>query len=228
MSEQWQQLFTHLHPKSPLAEAFRVLRSNIQFAAVDRPLRSIMITSAGPGEGKSTTLANLGVALAQSGARVALVDADLRRPRLHGFFRLGRGMGLSTVVLGRQKLGEALQETQIENLRLLAAGPLPPNPSELLASESFVQVLGELGAEHDYVLVDAPPVIAVADASIIAARVDGVLLVVQLGRVPKPMALRAKEQLRNARANLLGVVLTGVSAERDYDYYHQYYHYQEG
>ncbi|MGE5551908.1 MAG: CpsD/CapB family tyrosine-protein kinase [Bacteroidota bacterium] len=227
MSEHWERLFTRLDPKSPMAEAFRVLRTNIQFAAVDNPLRTIMLTSAGPGEGKSTTLANLAVALAQSGARVIIVDGDLRRPTMHKFFRLSRGAGLSSVLLGRVKLEETLQETGVDGLQLLASGPVPPNPSEMLASSAFAALLEELKAKADYVLVDSPPVVAVADASILAARVDGVLLAIQLGQVAKPMAIRAKEQLANAKANLLGMVLTNVGTGSDYNYYYYYYHYQE-
>ena len=215
-------LLTELEPKSPLAEAFRVLRTNIQFAAVDRPLRSLLITSAGPAEGKSTTLANLGVALAQSGARVIILDADLRRPTQHKIFNLSRGAGVSSVVLGRASLEEALQETGISGLRLLSSGPIPPNPSELLASQAFSSLLKEAEKEADYVLVDAPPVMAVADASIIAAQVDGVLLIVQLGVVARPMAVRAKEQLLAAKANLLGMVLTNAGVGGDYSYYYYY------
>ncbi|MGQ9778251.1 MAG: CpsD/CapB family tyrosine-protein kinase [Bacillota bacterium] len=215
-------LLAELEPKSPLAEAFRVLRTNIQFAAVDRPLRSLLITSAGPAEGKSTTLANLGVALAQSGARVIILDADLRRPTQHKIFNLSRGAGVSSVVLGRASLEEALQETGISGLRLLSSGPIPPNPSELLASQAFSSLLKEAEKEADYVLVDAPPVMAVADASIIAAQVDGVLLIVQLGVVARPMAVRAKEQLLAAKANLLGMVLTNVGMDKDYSYYYYY------
>ena len=215
-------LFTEYDPKSPIAEAFRVLRANIQFAAVDRPIRSLLITSAGPAEGKSTTLANLGVALAQSGARVIILDADLRRPTQHKFFNLSRGAGVSSVVLGRASLEEALQETGISGLRLLSSGPIPPNPSELLASQAFSSLLKEAEKEADYVLVDAPPVMAVADASIIAAQVDGVLLIVQLGVVARPMAVRAKEQLLAAKANLLGMVLTNAGVGGDYSYYYYY------
>ncbi len=228
MSEQWQRVFTHLDPKSPLAESFRVLRSNIQFASFDKPLRTLMVTSSGPGGGKSTTVANLGVTLAQSGSRVVMVDGDMRRPTLHKFFRLSRGAGLSSVILGRAQLAEVLQETEVEDLRILASGPVPPNPSEMLASQAFTKVLADLKAEADYILVDAPPVLVVADASLIAAKVDGVLLVCKLGVVAKPMALRAKEQLANAKANLLGLVLTNVNAGNDYSYYHYYYsHYAE-
>ncbi|NLG84812.1 MAG: CpsD/CapB family tyrosine-protein kinase, partial [Firmicutes bacterium] len=213
-------LITDLEPKSPLAEAFRVLRTNIQFAAVDRPIRSLLITSAGPAEGKSTTLANLGVARAQSGARVIVLDADLRRPTQHKLFNLSRGAGVSSVVLGRARVEEALQETGIPGLRLLSSGPIPPNPSELLASQAFSSLLKELKEKTDYLLIDSPPVMAVADASIVAGQVDGVLLVIQLGMVARPMAVRAKEQLLAAKANLLGMVLTNAGMDRDYSYYY--------
>ncbi|MGE5528845.1 MAG: CpsD/CapB family tyrosine-protein kinase [Patescibacteria group bacterium] len=228
MSEQWERVFTQLNPKSPIAEAFRVLRTNIQFAGVDKPLKAISLTSAGPGEGKTTTLANLAVALAQSGAKVILVDGDLRRPAMHKFFRLSRRTGLSSVIMGRAKPAEALQATDVPGLSLLSSGPVPPNPSELLGSEAFTALLGELKASADHVLVDSPPVVAVADASIIAAKVDGTLLVVRLGATARPMALRAREQLVTAKANLLGMVLTDVGAGTDYNYYyHYYYHYRD-
>lgn len=228
MSEHWQRLLTQLDPKSPMAEAFRVLRTNIQFASFDKPMRTISLTSAGPGEGKTTTVANLGVALAQSGARVIVVDGDLRRPALHKLFRLPRGAGLSSVLLGRAGLEEVLQDTGIEGLQLLASGPVPPNPSEMLASNAFNALLQQLTGRADYIVIDSPPVVAVADASIIAAKVDGVLLAVQLGVVAKPMAIRAKEQLATAKANLLGMVLTNVGAGSDYSYYYYYYyHYQD-
>lgn len=224
MSEHWERLFVKLDPKSPMAEAFRVLRTNIQFAAVDRPLRAITITSPGPGEGKSTTLANLGVALAQSGARTILVDGDMRRPTLHKFFRLGRGQGLSTVLAGRAEAEGALQETGIEGLRLLTAGPSPPNPAEMLGSSALAGLLDRLKAAADYVLIDAPPVVAVSDASLLAAKADGVLLAVRLGATARPMAVQAKEQLEAAKVNLLGMILTNVGAGADQHLYHYYYH----
>lgn len=226
--EYWRHLITNLHPKAALAEAFRVLRTNIQFAALDKPLKTILITSAGPREGKSTTAANLGVAIAQSGRKVILLDGDLRRPSLHKFFRQARGVGLTSVLLGRTSMSEALVETGIDGLRLLPSGPVPPNPSEMLASQAFEKLLAELSDEAEYVLIDSPPSVAVADASLMAARADGTLLVVALGRVAKPMLTRAKEQLANAKANLLGTILTNVGPGTDYTYYYYYYyHYQD-
>jgi len=157
-----------------------------------------------------------------------VVDGDLRRPALHKLFRLPRGAGLSSVLLGRTGLEEVLQDTGIEGLQLLASGPVPPNPSEMLASNAFNALLQQLTGRADYIVIDSPPVVAVADASIIAAKVDGVLLAVQLGVVAKPMAIRAKEQLATAKANLLGMVLTNVGAGSDYSYYYYYYyHYQD-
>jgi len=226
MSEPWQRLITSLSPKSSLAEAFRILRTNTQFAAVGKPLQTILVTSAGSLEGKSTTVANLGVALAQSGAKVILVDADLRRPSLHQFFRLQKGSGLTTVLMGRD-LDRALEETGIEGLRLLTSGPIPPNPSEMLGSPAFANLIEALRARADYVILDSPPAIAVTDANIIASMADGTLLVVEIGKTARQFAVRTKEQLAQSKANIIGVVLTNVSKTAEYNYYYYYYQYPD-
>jgi capsular exopolysaccharide synthesis family protein len=215
------------HPLSPTVEAYRLLRANLQFSSVDKPLHTLMVNSPGPGEGKSVTLANLAVVMAQSGLRVVAVDADLRRPALHKVFGLPNSHGLSDAILrANPPVGEHLQATEVENLWVLASGPLPPNPADLLGSERMTAVIEELEAQADMVLLDSPPVLVVADALILSDRVDGVLLVNDAGRTRRSEARQGVEEFRRVRANLLGVVLNRLSRRRG-GYYHNHYHYYQ-
>lgn len=213
---------THLDPKSPASEAFKVLRTNLQFSGVDRDLRSVLITSAGPGEGKSVVASNLAVAFAQSGKRTVLVDIDLRRPTVHQRFGVSNREGVTTGIING--LAEAiLSESRIPNLWILPSGPIPPNPAELLGSHSMKRLVTQLTQWADMVIFDAPPVIAVTDSCVVAPLVDGVLLVVKLGVADKNMTLRAKQLLSNVKANIIGSVANGVDNNSGYGYY--YYHY---
>ena len=214
-------------PKSAVAEAFRTFRTNLQFAQADTPVKTVLFTSAGPGEGKSSTIGNTAVALAQTGKRVILVDCDLRKPVLHRMFGLDR-RGLTNVLVGDLPLEEALQTTRFENLRILASGPVPPNPSELLGSARMVTVLADLSSEADYVLLDTPPAVAMTDASLLASRVDGVVLVLEAGVIRPEMAQRACDQLRKAQGHILGVVLNRAEIEAEHAYYYYYYYGEEG
>lgn len=212
------ELVTLAQPNSPAAEAYRVLRTNLQYAAVDRPLGTILFTSAGPDDGKATTVANLAVSFAQMGKRVILVDADLRQPALHLSFGAHLSPGLSSLLVATAEAESRpdalpLQPTGQPNLRLLAAGPVPPNPAELLASSRLDSVLAALAAEADLVLIDSPPVTAVTDAAVIAPRTDGTVLLIAAGQVRRDGARRAKVQLQAVRAKLLGVVLTNVTGD---------------
>ena len=195
------------HPQSPAAEAFRRLRTAIQFDAAHQPMRTIMTTSTGLDEGKSNTAANLAIAMAQAGWKVALVDCDFRQPRLHQLFGLDNSVGLATVLGGG---GQALPlcETVLPQLHVLPSGPQPSTPSELLGSPRMAEVIEELRGRADYVLFDAPPIVAVTDAAVLAPRLDGVLLVLRAGRSKREMAQRAKTLLQQVNATLLGVVLT--------------------
>ena len=204
-------LISHFNPKSPIAEAYRQLRTNIQFSSLDNPVRTLLVTSTGPEEGKTTTLANLAITMAQTGSRVTLVDCDFRKPSLHDLFGLPAAPGLTNVLLGADAI--PYQECGIENLRILAAGPLPPNPSELLGSRRMSEVIVQLKGEADYVLFDTPPVVIVTDAAVLATRVDGVLLVVSAGKTRRELAQRAKGLLEKVNAPLLGVVLNSVKYE---------------
>lgn len=212
---------------SPAAEAYRTLRTSIQFLGLDQPMRTLQITSANPQEGKTTTLANLAVALARSGSTVAVVCCDLRRPRVHEFFGLSNEVGFTSVLLGKVGLAGAMQEVPDQaRLSLLASGPLPPNPSELLSSKRTVEVFGSLQAEYDIVLIDAPPVLPVTDALVLSGRVDATLLVAVAGATTRKEAARAVELLRQVDAPLVGAVLNGVDTEGSYGYAYQSYRYE--
>lgn len=201
-------------PHSPAAEAYRSLAANLQFAYADRHLQTIGVTSAAEGEGKSTTVANLAVALAQSGRRVVVIDADLRRPGQHSVFGLQKEPGLANLLLGDLEATQLpLQDTEAAGVRVLVSGPLPGNSLEALASNRFDQVLGLARAQADFVLVDAPPAGALADAAVVAPRLEGMLLVVSAGKTKRDLARRAREQLERVNANILGVVLTDVRAD---------------
>ncbi len=227
-------------PRSPTAEAFRSLRTNIQYASVDHPIRTLLITSPSAGAGKSTISANLGIAMAQGGKSAVIVDADMRRPTQHKHHGLANRFGLSSIFVYPNSFstGEALPEgtmqpSKTDGLSVVTSGKNPPNPSELLASEKMNQFLQRLKLDHDMVIVDSPPLMAVTDAAVLAPRVDGVLLVVKPGDTKLDAALQAVEQLRRVGANLIGVVINEVDPRSGrYGYYYrydeQYYGRQEG
>jgi capsular exopolysaccharide synthesis family protein len=211
--------------RHPVAEAYRMLRTNVQFSTLEKPAQTLLVTSANPGEGKTTTVANLAVVMAQTGKRVIAVDSDLRRPALHRFFGVDNATGLTTLLLsGEPELDGCLKPTAFDNLWVLPSGPQPPNPSELLGSRRLETVLQTLKQSADVIVMDSPPALAVADASILAARVDATLLVVDSGRTRAGSLQRAKEALTRAKTNLLGAVLNKLTQRgRDYYYYHYYY-----
>ncbi len=199
-------------PHSAAAEAYRSLSVNLQFAGEERPVRLVGITSAGPNEGKTTAVANLAIALAEGGRRVIAVDADLRRPTLHTLFGLPNREGLTNAVLSDES-ALPLQETLVPGLRVLASGPTPANPTEVLASPRLDRVLSRLVDEADFVVLDTAPAAALADTPVLAPRLDGTVLVVGAGRTRRDRARQAKEQLERVHARILGVVLTGVRAD---------------
>ncbi len=205
-------LITLSDPRSPISEAYRTLRTNLSFSSLDDPIRTLVVTSAAPDEGKSTTVANLAVTMAQGGKRTILVDCDLRRPTLHDLFNLPAEPGLTNLLLedGDQQL---LLETQIEGLQLLTSGPLPPNPADLLGSVKIDQIIADLVSKTDIVLFDAPPVIAVTDATVLGSKVDGVLLVISAGKTRREHAARAKELLERANVRIIGAAL--INAPKD-------------
>jgi protein-tyrosine kinase len=217
-------LVAHIDPKSPAAEAYRTLRTSIQFAGLDHKCRSIMVTSSSPGEGKSTTVANFGVVLAQTGSRVCLVDSDLRRPTLHRIFGLANNRGLTTALLDGLPLSQIAQPTNVPNLSVATSGPLPPNPAELVGSNRMREALEAATGEYDMTLLDSPPVVSVADAVALATFADGVVMVVQTGKVPNEVIRRATGQILAVKGRILGVVMNGVNLKRD-GYYYDYYRY---
>jgi capsular exopolysaccharide synthesis family protein len=204
-------LITVANPRSPVSEAYRTLRTNLDFSSLDKPIKTMLVTSASPEEGKSTVLANLAVATAQTGRKVILVDCDLRRPTLHSIFNLKNDVGLTTMVVDDVAMeSPPLQDTGVEGLQLVSSGPLPPNPSELLSSRRMEEIIAALLKRADVVLFDAPPVVAVTDAAVLATKVDGVLLVINAGGTKRDYARTAKARLEKVNANLLGAVLNNV------------------
>lgn len=233
--------------KGPVAEAFRFLRTNLEFVNFNKDVKSILITSPEPSQGKSTTIANLAVALSRSGKRVAVIGADLRRPALHRFFKIANSRGVSTVVSGSSSLDDALQELSfsdnvrsvtatvdpaltgahqapvverhVTRLTILPAGPLPPNPGEIVTSQQLTEVLARLTETHDYVLVDAPPMFAVGDAAAMADKVDGVITVIQLDQTTEDTLRGVESFLERVPARTLGLVITGVTRSSKGRYY---------
>ena len=219
------QLIAWLRTKAPESEAYRTLRTNIQFSSVDKPIRTLLVTSSSPGEGKSTTTANLAVVLAQTNQKVIVVDTDLRRPVLHKVFSVPNNTGLTAALLAGEAwtVGDHLQSTEIENLMLLPSGPVPPNPSELLGSHRMGHLIQALANEADIVIFDSPPVLAVTDAAVMARQVDGVLIVADAGRTKEGALVNATAELQKTGANVLGVALNRLDPRRGYNYYYYYY-----
>ncbi len=202
-------LITLKDPRSPVSEAYRTLRTNLSFYSLDNPIRSLVVTSPAASDDKSTAVANLAVTMAQSGRRTILVDCDLRRPSLHSFFDLQSSPGLTNYVLG--EVDELpLQTTSVDNLWLLASGPPPPNPADMLGTKKIDQVIEKLTAQADIVLFDASPVVVVTDATVLGAKVDGVLLVLTAGKTRRDHAERAKETLEKANVRIIGATLTNA------------------
>jgi capsular exopolysaccharide synthesis family protein len=226
MGDASESLVTLTDPRSPASEAYRTLRTNLRFLGLDQPLRTLLVTSPGAEEGKSTTLANLAVAIAQGEQKVILVDCDLRRPRLHTLFGLRQEPGLTNMMLEAKAMAEPpLQDTKVPGLALLSSGLLPPSPADLLGSGRMDQVLEVLAAQADILLLDAPPVVAVSDAAALATKVDGVVLVVSAGHTKRESVQAAKARLERVNARILGAVLTNVPLDASLE---AYYARQEG
>jgi non-specific protein-tyrosine kinase len=221
MSEKLNELVSVSEPRSPISEAYRTLRTNLDFASLDLALKTLVVTSAGVGEGKSTTLANLAVVSAQAGRNVILVDSDLRRPTLHQVFDLGNDTGLTTVILDEKALAAPpLQDSGIEGLSVLTSGPQPPNPAELMGSKRMAELIAVLAERADQVFFDSPPVVAVTDAAVLATKVDGVLLVIGAGKTRREQARSAVRRLEQINARLVGTVLTNVQMDARFEGYY--------
>ncbi|AGK95903.1 CpsD/CapB family tyrosine-protein kinase [Clostridium pasteurianum] len=212
------------NPKSPISEAYRTLRTNIQFSSFDNNLDTILVTSSGPSEGKSVTASNLAVAMSEIGKKVLIIDCDLRKPSIHKKFNVSNNKGLSNLLIGQSEFDEVVQK-YTENLYVLTSGTVPPNPSEMLESNKMKSFLEEAESKFDFVLIDTPPVIAVADAQILSTMVKGVLLVIASGEAEIAGVKKAKELLDQVKANIIGVVLNkeNINSGKKYGYYHYYY-----
>jgi capsular exopolysaccharide synthesis family protein len=222
-------LITYEDPKSPISESYRSLRTNVAYASIDKKIKSLLISSSQPGEGKSTTAANLAIAFAQLRKKTLLVDADLRKPVQHNVFGHPRGPGISEYLIGEiEDIDSIIHQTKVENLFILTAGGLPPNPSELLGSDRMSQLVDQLEQEWDMVLLDSPPIVAVTDASMISAEIDAIAMVVKAGSTERSAVDRALDMMRNVNAPLIGAILNGASQENlggKYAYYYSYYNY---
>jgi capsular exopolysaccharide synthesis family protein len=217
-------LYSLSEPFSPAAEAYRSLRTSVQFLGLETALQTVSVTSPSVGDGKTTTISNLAVVTARTGKRVVLVDADLRRPQLHNHFNLRNDLGLTSVMIGDCTLQEALQEVpDVPRLVVLTSGPLPPNPSELLSVRRFPEIVDVLGEVADLVFIDSPPLLPVTDPAIIAAHVDGVIVVVSEGSTTRRQLRQAMSTLRQVDAKAVGIVLNNSESDAggDYGYYHR-------
>ena len=221
-----QDLMVHTQPKSAVAECLRAVRTNLLFMSPEKPLKTIMVTSPGPQEGKTTTATSLAITMAASGNRVLLVDADMRRPRLHRVFSLPNQSGLSSLILGEGTLSTLCQATAVENLFVLPCGPVPPNPAELLHTAAFQRLLGEMAGRFDRVIIDSPPIGVVADAVVMGTHVDGTLIVLKAGQTSREVARQAVRQLSDVKAPLFGAVLNDLDlTDQKYGQYAYYYRY---
>ncbi|MDP3499181.1 MAG: polysaccharide biosynthesis tyrosine autokinase [Myxococcales bacterium] len=226
-------LHIHREPKSHIAECTRAVRTNLLFMSPDKPLKRMLVTSSGPQEGKSTTAINLGIAMAQSGQKVLIIDTDMRRPRLHKAFGVPNDVGVSSLVVGEGKLEDAIKTTEVPGMFLLPCGPVPPNPAELLHTRAFGELLETLDGKFDRVILDSPPVGAVADAVVLATQVNGVVLVLKAGVTHRDVAKRTLRALNDVKAVMLGAVLNDVNLDRSrygdyyYGYAYRYYGYGE-
>lgn len=215
-------LITETNPFSHISEIYKTLRTNTMFSAVDADLKTILLTSTQPGEGKTTTIANLAVTFAKENKKVLIVDADLRKPMQHQFFMKTNQIGLSLYLLGQFAVEEVITETHIPNLWLLPSGRIPPNPSEMLGSARMAVLINKLKEMYDVILIDSPPALAVTDAQILAALSDGVILLIHSGKVKRSSVKRALANLDRAKARMLGVVLNKYKQNKSEAAYYNY------
>ncbi|MDW7680894.1 MAG: CpsD/CapB family tyrosine-protein kinase, partial [bacterium] len=208
----------------PVTENYRTLRTNLSFSSLDNPIKSMLVTSSGPGEGKSLTCANLGISFAETGIRTLILDVDLRKPVQHKLFGIEKKIGLCNYVVEEAALDDVIHDSGVENLWLIPVGKIPPNPAEILASRKFAEVMKNLTDKFDMVLLDTPPVMSVTDPVLVSLNVGGVLFIIKYGKTDKQVAVNAMNRLKKGRSNLLGVVLNEIQYKRGYGYY-QYFDY---
>ncbi len=219
-------IITMDQPRSPVSESFRSLRTNLQFAGVATPLQTILVTSASPEDGKTSVVANLANVISQNNRRVVVIDADLRKPRIHKIFKLSNRTGLTDYFLNSQDhLNGAIKKTEMKGLTVITSGSLPPNPSELLGTDRMIEVIKLLTTHFNTIILDSPPLLAVTDALVLAPRVDGVILVIDPRKTKRAAVQHVIEQLKQVNANLLGVVFNNVRIDRTHYYYNRDYYY---
>lgn len=214
---------THYDSRSPVSEAYRAIRTNLQFAGAGKQLKTIVFTSAIPGEGKSTTVANLAIAMGQDDKKILLIDCDMRKPVVHRRFGL-LNRGLSNCFAEDLPLKEVIQADVFPNLDVVTSGPVPPNLAELLGSKKMKDLLQEAAETYDYVFLDMPPVLAVTDAALMSSRVDGTVIILGSGDIGPDEGKQAKELLEKVHANILGVILNKVPQHHKSGYYYYYYY----
>ena len=214
---------THYDSRSPVSEAYRAIRTNLQFAGAGKQLKTLVFTSAIPGEGKSTTVANLAIAMGQDDKKILLIDCDMRKPVVHRRFGL-LNRGLSNCFAEDLPLKEVIQADVFPNLDVVTSGPVPPNPAELLGSKKMKDLLQEAAETYDYVFLDMPPVLAVTDAALMSSRVDGTVIILGSGDIGPDEGKQAKELLEKVHANILGVILNKVPQHHKSGYYYYYYY----
>lgn len=225
----YKSIITLSTPKSPISEAYRVIRTNLQFTSLDTPVKVIIVTSSGPTEGKSTTIVNLAVTFAQSGLKTLLMDCDLRKPRISKIFGLSNRFGTTNAIVDPGGLQDYVQNTEVEGLDVLTSGPVPPNPSELLGSNKMKNLLAVLKESYDIVLMDSPPVGMVTDAQVLSTLADGTILVAGSGQVTIDALKRSKELLQNVNARILGVIVNKLGKDsKGYNYNYYYENYENG
>lgn len=222
-------LITKINPKSPASEAFRTLRTNIQFSNIDKELKTIILTSASPREGKTTIAANLAISFAMEEKKVLIIDVDLRKPKLNKIFRIPNFLGLTNVLMGEKTLDEVeyTGRDESENLRVVTSGPLPPNPAELLGSSRMKEFLKQVRADYDIVILDGSPVGLVTDSVILSTIVDGTILVIESGETEIETIQRAKALLDKVDANIIGAVLNKIPINKNGSYKYGYYGYSD-
>ena len=219
-------LVTFKEPNLPISEAYRTLRTNIQFSSFDKKVKTLLVTSSGPGEGKTTTSSNLAVVMAQAGNKTLLIDCDQRKPNVHKVFGFSNANGLSNILVNENKvdINIGIHETPIANLHVLSSGTRPPNPAELLGSAKMKNFIEELKESYDFIILDTPPIILVTDAQILAQYTDGCLLVISSGEAERDLAIKAKGLLEKVNAKILGVVINKMDSKKK-GYYHYQYEY---
>jgi capsular exopolysaccharide synthesis family protein len=221
------ELIVHERPKSPIAEAYRSLRTNIQFANLDNNMKTILITSATPGEGKTITLLNIAIAMAQNKQRVIVIDCDMRKPRIHKILGISNKSGLAEYLMDGNNIDDYINRIFKLNIDVMTSGKIPSNPSELLHSNVMKEMVEFLEKKYDYVLFDSPPVVPVTDAVVMSSYIEGAILVVSSGKVSVDMVKKAKESLESSGVNLIGAVLNRIPVNNSKEYKSYYYYYEE-